>query len=85
MQVEGALIREQGQEFAVIVVKQHIVTSPTEANQAIASLEPTFDRPVVLMAQDKNGRTKWFGRKDIVRFMSRVSVRQIPWQKFTIH
>ena len=52
MQVEGAVIREQGQEFAIVVVKRHAVNSYSAANDAIASFEPIFSRPVVLMAQD---------------------------------
>ena len=85
MQVEGAVIREQWQEFAVVVVKQQVVSDRNLANEVIASYEPTFGRPVVLMAQDSRGRAKWFGRSDIVRFMSRIAIHRIPWCKYTIH
>ena len=51
MRIQGAVICEQGQTFAVVVVKQHVVKNSSEAADAIRSLTPA-----VLMAQDSRGR-----------------------------
>jgi hypothetical protein len=52
MRIEGAIIREQGQVFAIVVVKQHVVENSPEANRAIHSFMPLFPGlPVVLAAQ----------------------------------
>ena len=51
MQVTGAVIREQGIDFAVVVVKPHVIATSHEAAEAITGLTLTFRVPVVLMAQ----------------------------------
>lgn len=85
MQFEGALIREQGESFAVVVVKRHILDNAAAANAAIRNFAPAFPGlPVVLMGQDGRGRATFFGRQDIARFLSRISIDRIPWQRFTI-
>jgi hypothetical protein len=56
MRIQGAVIREQGQTFAVVVVKQHVVQNGSEATDAVRSFTPVFRVPVVLMAQDSRGR-----------------------------
>lgn len=85
MRIQGAVIREQGQTFAIAVVKPHVVRCRSTANQTIAGLRPTFGVPVVLMAQDGRGRPTYFGPSDIVRFLSSVPLRAIPWQEYRVH
>lgn len=85
MQIQGALIREQGQSFAIVVVKPHVVTNQSKAAEMIHGVAPIFGGvPVVLMAQDSRGRATYYGRKDISRFMANVPVHAIPWKKYTI-
>lgn len=84
MRIQGAVIREQGQTFAVVVVKPHVVRNPAMAEETIRSFSPTFGVPVVLMAQNGQGRPTYYGRQDIARFMSRVPLRAIPWKEYTI-
>ena len=53
MTFQGAVIREQGITFAVVIVKKHVIDSGDEAGRAIAAFNPLFPGlPVVLMAQD---------------------------------
>lgn len=85
MRVQGAMIREQGQTFAVVVVKPHVVQNQGAASEAIAGLTPVFGVPVVLMAQDGRGRPTFYGRPDIARFMSNVPLHAIPWREYTIN
>lgn len=85
MQIEGAVIREQGVTFAVVVVKPHIVQNEHSAQQTIAGLIPTFHMPVVLMAQSSDGRPTYYGRKDIAQFMANVPLEAIPWRHYTIN
>jgi len=81
---EGALIKEQGVKFAIVIVKQHIINSSHTANQAIASFQPTFPSvPVILMSQDFRGTPTYYGRRDIVNFLKNVPLQCIPWQKFS--
>ena len=85
MRVQGAVIREQAQTFAVVVVKTHVVQNSVAAADAIRGFAPVFGVPVVLMAQDGGGRPTYCGRPDIARFMSRVPLRSIPWREYTIN
>lgn len=85
MRIQGAVIREQGQTFAVVVVKPYVVQNRSEAASAIEGLTPAFGVPVVLMAQDSRGRPTFYGRPDIARFMSSVPVNRIPWREYSIN
>ncbi|GLR50480.1 hypothetical protein KYK30_01765 [Shinella yambaruensis] len=85
MRIQGAVISEQGQTFAVVVVKPHVVQNRLEAANAIGSFMRVFGIPVVLMAQDSRGRPTYYGRPDIAKFMSSVSIHRIPWREYTIN
>lgn len=85
MRFEGAVIKEQGVTFAVVIVKPHIVSISSEANDAIASFQPLFPGiPVVLMAQDSRGTPTYYGRRDIAGFMANVPLSAIPWKEYTV-
>lgn len=84
MRVQGAIIREQGQTFAIVIVKPHVVQNQSEASDAIRSFFPVFGVPVVLMAQDNGGRPTFYGRQDIARFLSNVPLNAIPWREYTV-
>lgn len=86
MQFDGAVIREQGVTFAVVVVKKHVVDSPGEAQRAARSFAPAFPGlPVVLMGQDTRGTPTYFGRRDIASFLARISPSRIPWRHYTLN
>lgn len=86
MRFQGAVIREQGQTFAVVVVRPHVIDNPSTAAEAIASFCPVFPGlPVVLMAQNNAGRPTYYGRQDISRFMASVPMRAIPWREYTLN
>lgn len=86
MRVQGAVIREQGQTFAVVVVKPHVVQHRGTADETIRDLAPHFGGvPVVLMAQDGFGRPTYYGRPDIARFMSRVHLHAVRWREYIVH
>jgi len=85
MRVQGAVIREQGQTFTVVIVKPPVIQNRSEAADAIRSFTPVFRVPVVLMARDGRGRPTFYGRSDIARFMSSVPLSAIPWREYTIN
>lgn len=85
MKVQGALIQEQGVEFAVIVVKQQVIQNSIQGNDMISTWQNCFGVPVVLMAQDGRGVPKYFGRTDIVKFLCGVSLNAIPWREYTLN
>jgi len=86
MRFQGAVIREQGQTFAVVVVKRHVIDNRATATGAIASFSPAFPgMPVVLMAQASSGRPSYYGRPDISKFLANVPIQAIPWRDYTLN
>ncbi|MBR1297380.1 hypothetical protein [Bradyrhizobium sp. AUGA SZCCT0042] len=86
MQFQGAVVREQGVTFAIVVVKPHVLNTTLEANRTISSFASAFPgMPVVLTAQDSRGRATYYGRRDITNFLSRISPSRIPWKRYTIN
>lgn len=84
MSFDGAVIREQGVVFAIVTVKNHILNSQAQAAKAQDSFQPFFPgMPVVLMGQDTRGVPRYFGRPDIVRFLSRIDPSRIPWKRYS--
>lgn len=84
MRFEGAVIREQGVTFAVVVVKEHVVNNSFEADRAIGAFRPAFPNlPIVLMAQDYRGFPTYYGRRDLSQFMAGVPMECVPWAEFT--
>lgn len=86
MKFQGAVIKEQGVTFAVVVVKKNILDFQRQSEEAIASFMPVFPGiPVVLMAQDSRGVPSYRGRRDIVNFLANVHISQIPWSEYTVN
>ena len=86
MKFQGTVIREQDVTFAIVTVKKHILDNPHSAQKAIRSFAHVFSGcPVVLMAQDHQGRASYYGRRDIVDFMANVPLSAIPWKEYTLN
>lgn len=85
MTFQGAVVKEQGVTFAIVIVKKSVIDNPTEARSAIDSFRPLFPGlPVILMAQNHGGVPTYYGRKDIAKFLASVPLRAIPWKEYTV-
>jgi hypothetical protein len=85
MRFQGAVIKEQGVTFAVVIVKRHVLDNSFEADRAIAAFQPAFPGlPVVLMAQDHQGVPTYYGRRDISKFMAGVPLECVPWAEYSL-
>lgn len=83
MTFEGAIIREQGVTFGIMVVKRPVLDDPSRRDSLIAAASRVFGGiPTILMAQQLGGRARYYGRRDIVRFMARVPVSAVPWKRY---
>lgn len=86
MTIHAALVREQGQTFAVVAVRPGIINNRAEANKAQASFAPPFDYvPIILMEQNGRGIPTYYGRPDIVRFLANLDFRRLPWKRWTVN
>lgn len=83
MQLQAAVIKEQGQTFAVVLVKPHVMDSTHQASQTQAGFSSFFPgMPVVLAAESSQGM-RYYGRCDISRFLASISVSRIPWRTYS--
>ena len=86
MTFQGAVIKEQGVNFAIVIVKKSVIDSKIEADKAIMSFQRYFpDLPIVLMAQDHHGTPSYYGRQDISKFLASVPLQAIPWKQYTVN
>jgi len=86
MKLQGAVIKEQGITFAVVIVKKQVVDSTAGSRDAISNFTRCFPgMPLVLMAQDGRGIPTYRGRKDIINFLSNTPLSAIPWKEYSIN
>lgn len=81
MKGQVALVREQGQEFAVLLVRPSVVTSAQRREEMIRLAEAEFGRRAALLAE--NGQT--YGPEDIVNWLRGVYYEQLPWRDFWLN
>ncbi len=82
--MEAAIIKEQGITFAVVVVKSAVLQSQQQSQQTSVSLMRYFPgMPIILMAQIHRGIPTYWGRTDIVKFLTNLHISQIPWKEYT--
>jgi len=85
MKFQGALIKEQGVTFGIVIVKPHVLNSSSEADSmrgfGVRAFGPV---PIILMAQNARGIPTYLGRRDIVNFLAKVPMQAIPWREYTL-
>lgn len=86
MKFQGALIKEQGVTFGIVIVKPQVLDQPATASAmrefGVRAFGPV---PIVLMAQNHRGIPTYQGRKDIVNFLAKVPMHVIPWREYTMN
>ena len=82
MRVRCIKLQEQGIEFFVALVKEHVVEEAEYAKRTVANYEGILRGPVVLCG-DLSG--KYFGRPDLANFLARtIDPRRIRWGTYEI-
>jgi hypothetical protein len=84
MQFEGAVIKEQGITFAIVIVKPNVLDVSSKCEEVRKGYSRFFpDMPIILMAQNGRGTPTYHGKTDIVKFLANVNPSRIPWKKYT--
>jgi len=84
MSFDGAVMERQGEKFAVVAVKLHVLGFSGTCEEAAAKYEPYFpDMPIVLMSQDADGVPKYCGNSEHVAYLEQLGAASIPWQTYT--
>ncbi|MEH3063663.1 MAG: hypothetical protein PGN33_13280 [Methylobacterium radiotolerans] len=76
-----ALVREQGIDFAVVCVADHVIDSPSSRDEAVRAWTYELGVPVALMGARQHGT---YGRHDIVDWLSGVNPGRLPWRRATL-
>jgi len=85
MTFQGAVIKEQGVTFGIVIVKSYVLNSESDKAQMQTFGRRAFGNiPIILMTQNSSGRPTYYGRKDIVNFLAGIFIEQIPWKQYTI-
>lgn len=85
MTFEGSVITEQNVTFGIIIVKPYVLNDVSAKQQMELFGKRAFGNiPIILMAQNSVGTPTYYGRKDIVQFLSHVHPSRIPWKKYTL-
>jgi hypothetical protein len=84
MQFDGALIKEHGMSFAVVVVKPSTLDNSTPREEARQGFTNYFSGvPIILMAQNNRGVPTYHGRNDIVKFLANIHPSRIPFKRYS--
>jgi hypothetical protein len=78
MRGKVALVREQGQDFAVLLVQDRVINSPGLRDDMLAFGQSEFGVRTVLIGE--RGRT--WGPQDIVGWLNGVDPGRLPWREF---
>lgn len=85
MTIDGAVIKEQGVTFAIVIVKLSAIQTNDIAAQTRMSFQGLFPGlPLVLAAQDAGGTFTYHGRPDLVDFLASINPSRIPWKRYTL-
>lgn len=85
MKFDGALVKEQGVTFAIVVVKPYVLHSVDKENIRQQFSSYFNFAPTILMAQNSRGIPTYDGRRDIVNYLANIHPARIPWKKYTIN
>jgi hypothetical protein len=88
MTVDGAIVREQGVTFAIVIVKPSAMSNSSVAAETRTAFQAQIRDfqgiPLILASQDSRGVFEYQGRDDIVRFLASIDHARIPWKRYTI-
>lgn len=84
MRVEAAVVREQGVDFVVVSVKRSALAVGTRDDVCVEFSAAFEGLPAVLMSPDSQGVPEYYGRRDIVDFLSDVPPDALPWAEYTL-
>ena len=76
-----ALIREQGVNFGVVCVPDHVVDNPSERERQLRVWTAKLHVPVALLGSNRH---RPYGRRDIVGWLESVDINRLPWRNITI-
>jgi hypothetical protein len=76
-----ALVREQGVEFGVVSVQDHVINDSRAREELLRAWTIKLQRPVALLGARQH---RTYGRQDIVNWLGSIDPARLPWRPMTI-
>jgi hypothetical protein len=84
MKIQGAVIKDQGITFAIVIVKASAMQTTSNSANTRTTFQGLFPGlQLVLASQDSRGTFGYQGRKDLVEFLASIDPSRIPWKEYT--
>jgi len=84
MKIHGAVVNEQGVNFAIVIVKKSAMRTEHDSAETREAFRQYFPGlPIVLASQDSSGLFEYQGRRDLVDFLASIDASRIPWMEYT--
>lgn len=88
MNIDGAIIKEQGVTFAIVIVQQSAMANQSESGKTREAFQTKIRDfsgiPLILASQDSHGAFSYQGRHDIVGFLASIDHSRIPWKRYSV-
>lgn len=85
MQFQGAMVTKEGHVFGIVVVKKSVIEDVAQAKKAMTIFQKFFGKtPILLMALDDDARALWYGKQELMRLVTNVSLEAIKWRHYDI-
>jgi len=76
-----AVVREQGQVFSVVSVKDSAL-NPDQRDATLQAAQVHFGPRTAIVGERRH---QTYGPDDIVRWLSGIHLAQLPWREFTLN
>ncbi len=84
MEFNGALVKTADKTIGIAVVSDHFLQlSAQERVQLMKQYGTAFPQtPFVLLLQNEEGESKFFGRPDLIALLAEIPLTYITWKTF---
>jgi len=85
MEINAAMVRNDEETFMVVIVNKEVMESSFTIRQARDIFKKYFPLyPIVLMAQNERYDEVFDGPEAIVKYLSKIDIRKLPWSTYTV-
>lgn len=78
----AALTKVQNTTFAVVIVKNYILDSPSESDDVIRVAATLLRCPLIVLMGESNRKLRG-SRQDVVNFVAKIDTARLPWKTWT--
>jgi hypothetical protein len=82
MKLIAAPTHEQGQDFVIVLVKDHVIHNAAQRAEIAAAARQLFGYRAALLGERDHGT---WGPADIVRWLENVSPDRLPWREYHVN